>query len=191
MRKLVWRKAHTHAFLLLHASCPCCSPHYFPRASLHLSISHFPQRMRHGILFIIPPYIFKTLTFIFKVCQAFDERLKSVAVALGHGLLITELHTPSLCRGGRCFSSQKNFSSSRGDEAGAVCSHWLCSVDKASSWHLPSLWHPLNLLALRQQHRQRLASMWCLPIHKIWSPQSLPWALCHRDTLCSHPLLTN
>lgn len=80
------------------ASCPCCSPHYFPRASLHLSISHIPQRMRYGILLIIPPYIFKTLTFIFKIVSSiwWAWCLKSIAVTLGHGLLITELRTPNL-----------------------------------------------------------------------------------------------
>lgn len=149
--------------------------------------------MTYGILLIISSYNFKTLTFISKVVSSiwWAWCLKSIAVALGHGLLITELHTPNLCRGGSSFSPQKNFSSSQGDEAGVVCNHWLCSVDKAASWYPPSLWHPLDLLALRHKHGQRLVSMWCLPVYKVWRLQGLPWALCHHYTLSSHLLLTN
>lgn len=134
MRKAVWRKAHKRAVLL---------PQYFLSLLLTTLLS---QGFSASQYFSLSPKdevwdsthnttIRFQDTFIFKVVSSlwWAWCRKSVAVALGHGLLITELHTPNLCRSGRYFSPQKNFSSSRGDEAEVVCSHWLRSVDKGAS----------------------------------------------------------
>lgn len=165
------------------ASRPRCSPHYFPRVFLYLSISHFPKGWHMGFYSLYQHTFWRHLLLFLRLCQAFDE-----PGALGHGLLITELHTHNLCRGGSSFSLRRTFHLSRDRKPElCVCSHWLCSVDKAASWHPPSLWHLLDLLALRHKHGQRLV---------LARSQSLEasrplLSLCHHYTLSSHPLLTN